>query len=61
MSSGSLTILDQHLDVLNIGDNFVVTGVSGMEPDSVMFGRPLGGCAILYRDILCACLHAKYA
>ena len=26
-----------------------MTGVSGMDPDSLICGRPFGGCAIFYR------------
>ena len=34
---------------MNICEGFIVTGVSGMEPDSLIRGRPFGGCAIFYR------------
>ena len=34
---------------MNICEEFIVTGVSGMEPDSLIRGRPFGGCAIFYR------------
>lgn len=34
---------------MNICKDFIVMGVSGMEPDSLIHGRPFGGCAIFYR------------
>ena len=40
-------LLDQHLSTTNICEEFIVTGVSGMEPDSLI--RPFGGCAIFYQ------------
>ena len=33
---------------MNISEEFIVTGVSGMEPDSLIRGCPFGGCAIFY-------------
>ena len=33
---------------MNICEEFIVTGVSGMEPDSLICGRPFDGCAIFY-------------
>ena len=33
---------------LSTSEEFIVTGVSDMEPDSLIRGRPFGGCAIFY-------------
>ena len=42
-------LLDQHLSTMNFCEEFIMTCVSGMEPDSLIRGRPFGGCAIFYR------------
>ena len=45
--------LDQQLrDLMNICQNFAVTGVSRMASDSVIRGPPYGGCAVYVRNTL---------
>ena len=41
-------LLNEHLNDLNICDDFVV-GVSGMDSKTFVHGHPFGGCAIFYR------------
>lgn len=45
-------LLDQHIHNMNIRDDFIVMGVSGMDPERYLLGRPYGGCAIFYRQDL---------
>lgn len=45
-------LLDQHIHNMNIRDDFTVMGVSGMDPERCLLGRPYGGCAIFYRQDL---------
>ncbi len=40
---------EQCLSDLDINDDFVVKGVSGMDPTVLIRGRPYSGCAIYYR------------
>ena len=42
-------LLSEHLSELNVCDDFTVTGVSGMDSESFIRGRPFGGCAIAFR------------
>ena len=42
-----------HLSIINeISSNFCSTSVSGMDPCSLLVGRPFGGCSIIYRKSL---------
>ena len=44
---------DSHLYKINdISSDFCSTSVSGMDPCSLLIGRPFGGCSILYRKSL---------
>ncbi len=45
-------LLDQHIHDMHIRDEFTVVGVSGMDNDRYVTGRPYGGCAIFYRQEL---------
>ena len=42
-------LLNVHLTDLNICDNFIVAGVSGMDSETFVCGRPFGGNAIFFR------------
>ena len=44
-------LFDSQLGLLNFSPDFSSFGVSGMD-DSILLGRPYGGCAILYRKSL---------
>jgi len=49
---------DSQLSVLgNIDNNILYYGVSGSGNDSVLSGRPFGGCAILWRSDLHVNIH----
>ena len=43
---------EEQLNLLNIHNDFLSIGVSGMESSNLLHGRPFGGCAILYRRSL---------
>ena len=45
-------LFEEQLNLLNIHNDFLYTGVSGMESTRLLHGRPFGGCAILYRKSL---------
>ena len=45
-------LLDEHLNDLDVCDDFIATGVSGMESESYICGRPFGGCAIFFHKSL---------
>ena len=45
-------LLHEQLFRLNIHDDFLSVGVSGMESSEFHYGRPFGGCAIFYRKSL---------
>ena len=46
-----------HLNVVRgISPEFLSVGVSGMNCDSLCYGRPYGGCSILYRKSLSSCI-----
>jgi len=45
-------LLDEHLNDLNVCDDFIATGVSGMDSESYICGRPFGGCAIFFHKSL---------
>ena len=38
----------EHLGSLNISNDFLSVGVSGMDSSEILCGRPFGGCGILY-------------
>ena len=40
-------LLSEHLVALDISDEFISIGVSGMDSSDLLVGRPYGGCAIL--------------
>ena len=42
----------EHLGSLNISNDFLSVGVSGMDSSEILVGRPFGGCGILYRKSL---------
>ena len=49
---------DKQLPLLsNLDSNFVYAGVSGFGNSDILAGRPFGGCAILYRSDLSACVQ----
>ena len=41
-------LLNEHLNYLNVCDDFIVVGVSGMDSETFVCGRPFGGCAIFF-------------
>ena len=41
-----------HLEALNISEDFLSVGVSGMDSSEILLGRPFGGSGILYRKSL---------
>jgi len=43
-------LLSEHLGSLNIPDDFLSWGISGMDSCEFLHGRPFGGCGILYRE-----------
>ena len=45
-------LLSEHLGALDISDEFISIGVSGMDSSNLLVGRPYGGCAILCRKSL---------
>ena len=45
-------LLSEQLNRLNIHDDFISTGASGMDSAVLLHGRPYGGCAIIYRRSL---------
>lgn len=51
-------LLQEHwLSAGQLGDidcNIMYTGVSGFDDESVLSGRPYGGCAILWHSNICA-------
>jgi len=44
-------LLQEHLDSFKEFD-FLYTAVSGVDSSQLLYGRPYGGCAILYRKSL---------
>ena len=50
-------LLPDHLGALNISDDFISVGVSGIDTSEVLVGRPYGGCGILLRKSLSSCVH----
>ena len=40
------------INALNISNDFLSVGVSGMDSSEILVGRPFGGCGILYRKSL---------
>ena len=48
----------ENFNVLNISDQFIYTAVSGMDSSNLLVGRPFGGCAIMYRKSLLACVKS---
>ena len=47
-------LLHEQLNFLNIENDFLSMGVSGMDSTKLLYGRPFGSCAILYRSSLLA-------
>ena len=47
-------LTEEQLHLININDDFLSTGVSGMVSSDLITGRPYGGCAILFRKSLSA-------
>ena len=45
-------LLPDHLGALNISDDFLSFGISGIDNSDLLLGRPYGGCAILFRKLL---------
>ena len=41
-----------HLEALNISEDFISVGVSGMDSSEILLGHPFGGSGILYRKSL---------
>ena len=41
-------LLPDHLGALNISDDFLSFGISGIDNSDLLLGRPYGGCAILF-------------
>ena len=52
-------LLSEHLSDLNVCDDFTVTGVSGMDSESFIRGRPFGGCAIAFRKSLSSMVSVR--
>lgn len=50
-------LLTEHLGALDISDEFISIGVSGMDSSNLLLGRPYGGCAILCRKTFSSSLH----
>ena len=50
-------LLTEHLGALDISDEFISIGVSGMDSSNLLSGRPYGGCAILYRKSVSSSIH----
>ena len=44
--------MSEHLQSLNISEDFLSVGVSGVDSTELLRGRPYGGCGILYRKSL---------
>ena len=54
-------LLDEHLNDLNVCDDFIETGVSGMESESYICGRPFGGVQFSSTNLsLQRFLYVKY-
>ena len=49
---------DQLQKIHEISPDFLSVGVSGMDNSELVFGRPFGGCAILYRKCLASCISS---
>ena len=45
-------LLHEQLSLLNINNDFLSSGVSGMDSSNLILTRPFGGCAILFRRSL---------
>ena len=45
-------LLHEQLSLLNVNNDFLSCGVSGMDSSDLILGRPFGGCAILGRSLL---------
>ena len=45
-------LLQDHLSALNINPDFTSFGISGMDSNQLLLGRPFGGCGVLYRKSL---------
>ena len=64
LSSCDILLIQEHwlfrenFNVLNISDQFIYTAVSGMDSSNLLVGRPFGGCAIMYRKSLLACVKS---
>ena len=41
-------LLTEHRGALNLSDDFLSVGVSGMDSHELILGHPYGGCGILY-------------
>ena len=54
-------LLLDHLSALDISDDFISVGVSGMDSSDLLAGRPYGGCAILYHKSLSRSIHGLNA
>ena len=49
-------LIPEKLVDLNIDDEFLAIGISGMDSSRLLPGRPFGGCAILFRKSLLPCV-----
>ena len=64
LSSCDIVLIQEHwlfrenFNVLNISDQFICTAVSGVDSSNLLVGRPFGGCAIMYRKSLLACVKS---
>ena len=58
LSSCDILLIQENFNVLNISDQFIYTAVSGMDSSNLLVGRPFGGCAIMYRKSLLACVKS---
>ena len=64
LSSCDILLIQEHwlfqenFNVLNISDQFIYTAVSGMDSSNFLVGCPFGGCAIMYRKSLLACVKS---
>ena len=45
-------LLHEQLSLLNVNNDFLSSGVSGMDSSDLLLSRPFGGCAILFRRFL---------
>ncbi len=45
-------LFSNHLSQLNVDSEFMSVGVSGMDEFVLLYGRPYGGCGILFRKSL---------